>query len=301
MPLATATDRKDVTGIDIHWLFESSTVRLNRWRCHETATGLTGERWQFWSVIGFVHAGAYELVSPRGNALVDPLQVAFLNPLEAYRTRHPCGCGDHGSSLILREDTLREILASYRPDLAEAEAGPFRTPAGPCPNRAFLRHRSLLRRLETENGVDPLHVEETALEVTDALVAAALAELRCPPPHGRRSQHRDLAEDLRRLLGRTFRERVRLAELARELETSPFHLCRVFRAETGESIHRYLTRLRLRAAVEALGRGEQDLSGLAFDLGFSSHSHFTHSFHREFGVPPSRLRLPASDSARARF
>ncbi|HEV8337010.1 MAG TPA: hypothetical protein VGR67_11370 [Candidatus Polarisedimenticolia bacterium] len=143
-----AAGRPEVAGIDLRWLFESSIVRLNRWHCRETATGLTGERQQFWRVIGFVHAGAYELLSPRGTVLVDPIKVAFLNPFEAYRTRHPCGCGDHGSPMIVREDVLREIVARRRPDLGDSAAGPFPKPAGPCPNGAFLRHRSLLRRLD---------------------------------------------------------------------------------------------------------------------------------------------------------
>jgi AraC-like DNA-binding protein len=293
--------RPEVAGIDIHWLFESSIVRLNRWHCRETATGLTGEREQFWRVIGFVHAGAYELLSPRGTVLVDPIKVAFLNPFEAYRTRHPCGCGDHGSSLIVREDVLREIVARRRPDLGDSAAGLFPKPAGPCPNGAFLRHRSLLRRLEAGEGTDPLQAEETALGVAAEIVAAALAPRRHRPLPPRRSHHRDLAEDLRRLLGRRFREPVRLAGLSRELGTSPFHLCRVFREETGLSIHGYLTRLRLRSAVEALARGEKDLSGLAFDLGFSSHSHFAHSFRREFGFPPSAFRRSRSDALGAGF
>ncbi len=299
-PAPSTPPSKDVAGIDIRWLFDGQLVRLNRWRCRETATGLTGERRQFWSVIGFVHGGAYELRSPRGSVLVDPMKVAFLNSFEAYQTRHPCGCGDHGTSLIIREDVLREIGSRYRPALCEPAKASFPMPAGPCPTRAFVRYRRLLDRLEAGGGIDPVRTEEAALRVADEILAASFSA--GPPPlPGRRSVRRDLAEDLRRLLGRTFREPVHLAHLARELETSPFHLCRVFREETGESIHRYLTRLRLRAAVEALGRGEKDLSGLAFDLGFSSHSHFSHSFRREFGVPPSKFRPSPAGSIRAGF
>ncbi len=299
-PAPLASTSKDVAGIDIRWLFDGQLVRLNRWRCRETATGLTEERRQYWSVFGFVHAGAYELRSPRGSVLVDPMKVAFLNSFEAYQTRHPCGCGDHGTSLILRENVLREIVSRHRPDLKEPANAPFPSPAGPCPTRTFFRYRRLLDRLETGGGIDPIRTEEAALQVADEIVAASFSTGPQPSPI-RRSVRRDLAEDLRRLLGRTFREPVRLAHLARELETSPFHLCRVFREETGESIHRYLTRLRLRAAVEALGRGEKDLSGLAFELGFSSHSHFSYAFRREFGIPPSRFRSSPAGSIRAGF
>ena len=47
--------------------------------------------------------------------------------------------------------------------------------------------------------------------------------------------------------------------------------------------------VRLRASLDRVAAGE-DLSALAFDLGFSSHSHFSASFRRAFGVTPSRVR-----------
>jgi AraC family transcriptional regulator len=292
---------EDVIGITIDWLFESPLVRLNRWRCREAASGITGERQQFWRVIGFVHSGAYELRSPRGTALIDPLKVAFLNPLEPYQTSHPCGCGDHGSSLIVRDDVLSEILADHRPDLAEIPAGSFPLPSGPCPTRAFLLHRSLLQKLQGGVEIDPVLVEETALRVAGKVVRAAFPRRwrrRLAPA---RPARRELAEEARRILVREFRRPLHLADLAPEVGATPYHLCRIFREETGLPIHRYLTILRLRAAVEALTRGEKDLSGLAFDLGFSSHSHFTFAFRREFGLPPSRFRPSRSDLRRARI
>ena len=74
------------------------------------------------------------------------------------------------------------------------------------------------------------------------------------------------------------------------MHTSPFHLARVFQHRTGQPIHRYLTRLRLRASLERLSDGTSDLAALALALGFSSHSHFTDSFRREFGCKPSDVR-----------
>ena len=74
------------------------------------------------------------------------------------------------------------------------------------------------------------------------------------------------------------------------MHASPFHLARVFQQRTGLPVHRYLTKLRLRAALERLADGANDLTALALDLGFSSHSHFTDSFRREFGRAPSEVR-----------
>ncbi len=85
-------------------------------------------------------------------------------------------------------------------------------------------------------------------------------------------------------------ERVTLDAVARAVHASPFHLARVFRQRTGAPIHRYLTRLRLRAALERLAGGANDLTALALALGFSSHSHFADAFRSEFGRTPSAVR-----------
>jgi AraC-like DNA-binding protein len=51
-------------------------------------------------------------------------------------------------------------------------------------------------------------------------------------------------------------------------------------------------RLRLQHAAFALAEGANDLSRLALDLGFSSHSHFAQAFRAHFGATPSQFRRP---------
>ena len=80
-----------------------------------------------------------------------------------------------------------------------------------------------------------------------------------------------------------------LRSLARMAEISPYQLCREFRAVTGMTITRYRHSLRLRIALDRL-RGRVDLTELALDLGYSSHSHFTYTFRHHFGLTPSRYR-----------
>jgi AraC family transcriptional regulator len=46
----------------------------------------------------------------------------------------------------------------------------------------------------------------------------------------------------------------------------------------------------LRAALERLAEPGVDLIDIALDLGFSSHSHFTECFRRNFGKTPSAVR-----------
>lgn len=84
-----------------------------------------------------------------------------------------------------------------------------------------------------------------------------------------------------------------LADVAHALGTSPFHLSRIFHRESGLPMRRYLDRSRLRAALERLAGGEKDLTGLALDLGYADHSHFSNAFRREFGMSPSWFRRRA--------
>jgi AraC-like DNA-binding protein len=100
----------------------------------------------------------------------------------------------------------------------------------------------------------------------------------------------DLVEATKELLAVRLSERLTLAEIARQVHSSPFHLARVFRARTGFSIHGYRNQLRLRSSLEQLFEPDADLGLLARRLGYASHSHFTVSFRRAFGRPPSAVR-----------
>jgi len=82
----------------------------------------------------------------------------------------------------------------------------------------------------------------------------------------------------------------RLVAIGAELGVSPYHVAHVFREQTGLSVHRYLLRLRLALALDLLAGGAMNLSALALDLGFSSHSHFSSVFRRNTGLSPTGVR-----------
>lgn len=106
---------------------------------------------------------------------------------------------------------------------------------------------------------------------------------------------RRYVDDAKILLQQRFRERLRLEDVARALHVSTFHLCRLFKEETGTPIHRYLNQLRLRHALRELVQGETELAELAMAVGFSCQSHFTTAFRKEFGVSPGEARRRARD------
>jgi AraC-like DNA-binding protein len=138
--------------------------------------------------------------------------------------------------------------------------------------------------------LEPLEGEEAVLGLVSEVMRRGSGVV-LPLPGGRRATeaHLDLAQRARAELARSPAAPTDLSTLARALGVSPYHLCRVFRATHGTTLHEYRIDLRLRLALERLADRRTDLSRLAFELGFSSHSHFTHAFRTRMGKPPSRL------------
>lgn len=125
----------------------------------------------------------------------------------------------------------------------------------------------------------------------DEGLASVIVEVLGPvgPEPGTDPAH-PLAEAVRGVLARRYAEPLALADVATAVGMSPYHLHRHFRATTGWTIHGYRDQLRLREGLARVLDGEPDLSALAFELGYASHSHFTARFRRAFGVTPSAVR-----------
>ena len=94
-------------------------------------------------------------------------------------------------------------------------------------------------------------------------------------------------------------DRLRLTEIAQEVGASPAYLTDLFTRTEGIPLHQYLTRLRVARALIELPHAD-DITALALELGFSSHSHFTYTFRRELGCTPSEFRARSRRPSRPR-
>jgi AraC-like DNA-binding protein len=92
-----------------------------------------------------------------------------------------------------------------------------------------------------------------------------------------------------------------LGQLARSAHCSISKLVRIFRTETGLSLHAYRQHVRIRASLQLLKESSCDLSDAAVQLGFANHSHFTTVFRRHFGMTPSEYRRDPSPGLVKRF
>jgi AraC-like DNA-binding protein len=233
------------------------------------------------------HGAFCRHLGPR-SVTADVNQAVFFSKESTYRVSHPTDCGDRGTVFTPSPRVLNEIIRELDPSIAERSDAPFPFVTGPCHSGVFWRHRELECA-----PLEPLWADVTALQLIADVLTAAFARhglSRKFRRNGTDTDHADRAEAAKNYLAGRLGERITLDEIARGVHASPFHLARVFQERTGVPVHRYLTLLRLRASLERLADGANDLTALALELGFSSHSHFTDAFRREFGRTPSDAR-----------
>jgi AraC-like DNA-binding protein len=228
--------------------------------------------------VAFVRSGTFVRRDRMGRHVADATRVVFFDPAEPYMVDHPVPGGDRCTVLTFDPGTLSEAVLHARGDPQRLFART--TLAGSA--EMHLEHRRLLAAVRADDAVQ---VEETALHL---LQLSTGGEDDGSRPNGAvASRAAALAADAQVLIAGSFTGRVTLDTLSRTLGVSAFRLCRTFRQATGGTLHQHLTRLRLAAALEQLPRYRERLTDLALDLGFSSHSHFTHAFRAYFGRAPS--------------
>jgi AraC family transcriptional regulator len=218
--------------------------------------------------VTITHAGSAPIVA-------DPSVVMIYNRGQHYTRRVISPIGDRCEWFAFPTDTVVEA-ATANGIVVRNDDRPF----GALTHVPSTPRCYMLARIAFEHS-------ELVDEVTATLLDEVLRGCAKRPALPR--VHRELADSIQRWLAVHYADRCTLAELARAHGVSVFHLARVFRHATGRSIHSYRTELRLRAALERLADGD-DVSTVAFELGFSSHSHFTSAFRRAFDATPSQLR-----------
>lgn len=280
-------------------LHESGVVRVREFRCSACMGGPGPEEESEANTLVLMRHGAFCRHFGRRRVTTDVNQAAFFGKGSAYRVSHPGGDGDRGTVFHVPQRILDEFLQEWDPSSDGQADRPLPFAAGPCEAQVFWRHRglvqALIQALEStgKHALEPFWADVTALQIIADVLGAGFARqgisLRSRKA-GTTTDHLELIEAGKLYFAGHLGERLTLEEVARALNTSPFHFARIFQRGTGIPLHRYLTQLRLRASLEPLAEGRHDLTELALDLGFSSHSHFTDLFRREFGTTPSEVR-----------
>lgn len=227
--------------------------------------------------VGIRHAGGPSLVA-------DPTVATLYNRGQVYDRSRISEEGDRSDWFAVpRAVAMEAVIANgYEP----AARGPFPFALVPVADATYLRQRRLFRR--AMRGADTEAIDEAIYAVLDDVLSAAAPRAARPEAVAPRS--RAIADEIRSVISGRIDEGWSLSRLAAHFRISAFALSRAFRKATGSTIHRYLVTLRLRASLEHLERPRADLSAVALDLGFASHSHFSFAFSRTFAETPRACR-----------
>jgi AraC family transcriptional regulator len=202
-----------------------------------------------------------------------------------YRIGYPAAIGDRALTLRFGEDLAAEQHSQCGSGNGLAAYGLLSADA--------MMLRNLLWAQLQRSTVDAFESEALGLD----LLGMSLESMRPGIPLLPRSalvRRRHAVERVKEAVGAVPADKWSIARLAKVANLSPFHLCHVFREAVGTSIYDYVLHERLAHSLDAVLDGGEDLTGIALDAGFASHSHFTARFRRFFGVTPTVLRRAAT-------
>ncbi|HUA25077.1 MAG TPA: AraC family transcriptional regulator [Steroidobacteraceae bacterium] len=265
----------------IQTLLGSREMTLRDIICRGTCRHRSAEECVSTTHLVFPYRGTYVRHVGQDNAVADANQLMLFNQGEGYRISHPISGGDASLSLALEAGLLQELVPKR-----------YVRPGGD-PAFRFQRLRidpraqalvSLLRHGLTREVAEPLQAETLVL----TLVRRALGERTSRAP-GSTYGRRRLVDRAKLAISANPARRWKLAEIAAEVGVSPVYLTQSFQQVEGLPLYRYQLRCRLARALDLL-HGYGDLSALALDLGFATHSHFTAAFRQLYGCTPAQMQ-----------
>ena len=265
-------------------LLQSPTLTVSDTYCQGSHREAGEEEYTRTTQLVFAYRGVFVRHVGHDQAIAEANQVLFFNATQGYRVSHPVAGGDASISVIVSEPLLFELapgaLLRRNPTPAFRQQR-LRIDARTQTLVALLRH-------SLRQGIaEPLEAESLAL----TLVRRALGP-RTTHSAGATVGRQKIVDRAKLVLASDPSLRWTLAEIAAEVRVSPVYLTQLFQQVEGMPLYRYQSRLRLARALDLLSQYD-DLTALALDLGFSSHSHFSAAFRRTYGRSPSEFRESA--------
>jgi len=254
----------------ISGLHDGPLVRIADVACAAPRSDRGAPEWSAAPELILPRRGVFAVHRHAGVTIADAATAVVLRGGEEYRVSHPAGHGDACTALAFAPAVVEEALGARAPAHGVL--------------RAATQRRVALLTARLRRGATALEADEGALLLLDAVAEDLRDRAPSAPATARR------ADAVRALLAADPAADWRLGSVAAAVHCSPFHLARQFRAATGETISRYVLRLRLALAAERIAAGERALAPLAHELGFAHHSHLSARFRALFALTPSELR-----------
>jgi AraC-like DNA-binding protein len=223
--------------------------------------------------------------------VANPRVVTFYNQGQAYWRNAISLEGDRCDWFGVELEIVQDVVRGFDPGLDSRPERPFRFTRGWSDAQSYLMQRRVFDRLASGSPMEALAVEEIAITLLERVVRLAYGDSVPRRAQVQCVDQREVVHRVERVLSARWGQDLTLRDIAREVGMSVYHLCRMFRRATGTTLHQYRQELRLRWSLEDVIESRRPLVDIALDAGFSSHSHFTSSFRRQFAQTPSQVRV----------
>jgi len=266
-------------------LFQSASLQVGLFEARGVTDACGDVEQQDRNAVVLPLAGVFAKHDAPGRQVIGtPSHAVFVAADTAYRISYPGGIGDR--ALILRfGHELAPEHVDRSGDAALASNGLLPAPA--------MMLRNMLGARLGQDDIDDLEIETIGLDLLKVSFAAMRKEKPASRPSALARRLRAM-ERVKEAIAVAPSEKWSVPQLAKLANLSPFHLCHVFRQMAGTSIYDYVLQERLAQSLDAVLDGDDDLTAIALDAGFASHSHFTARFRSFFGCTPVALRRSAS-------
>ncbi|HEX6661494.1 MAG TPA: AraC family transcriptional regulator [Sphingomicrobium sp.] len=207
--------------------------------------------------------------------VVDASKVLLIRPGWEFADEQPVPGLGHASLLVDPAESIVEEILGFRFSRTASHVS-----FGAAHGSADIWLLTQYFLAESDQGLTPLQADEWLIRVME--LAAHRPRTRLQP------SNRTVAR-AKEYLHAHGCERVPLDRIARAVGVSPVYLTNEFARSEGVPLYQYQLNLRLIRSLRLLHDCD-DITQLALELGFSSHSHFGATFRRTFGLAPSAFR-----------
>ncbi|MBU1142196.1 MAG: helix-turn-helix transcriptional regulator [Firmicutes bacterium] len=99
----------------------------------------------------------------------------------------------------------------------------------------------------------------------------------------------NLAEDY---IEKNLNKNILLSDIANSVHLSEYHFHRIFRAWSSETIHQFISRIKLeRSAILLVTNQNLSITDIAMQYGYSETSSYCRAFKKHFKITPMQFRL----------
>jgi AraC family transcriptional regulator len=262
-------------------LLESETLQIGLFESRPSSDACGEVERQNLNAIVLPFAGLFaKHEAPGRHVTGTPSHAIYFAPDVPYRISFPGGIGDRAITLRFDDALAPEQIGSGDP-----------ASQGLLPAKAMMLRNFLWTRLD-KGEADDFEAEALGLDLLNMSLASVRSG-KGPVRASAQARRRRALERVKEAVASAPSNKWNVAKLADVANLSPFHLCHVFRDMVGTSIYDYVLHERLAQTLPAVLDCGDDLTGIALDAGFASHSHFTARFKRFFGCTPAALRRVA--------